>query len=155
MSRFILVIAALACLTLQASAFQFDSWGVEIPPPQYDHWPTRSFLEIHLKLRQVEEVCDPTGMAPTQIGCARMTPEEIGVLQSNRFLSSVEKKKIATKETINSDLCVIFVPLPDEVFPFLKTWSIARHEMAHCNGPLYHDLASGHGWYRSDGTEVK
>lgn len=82
----------------------FMNYGIEMPPPEYDHTPVIPFIETALPVADVNVICRALGSRLLSVwGCA----------------------------TVRNGVCYYYVPgdLGDDFQAVIR-----RHERGHCNG---------------------
>jgi hypothetical protein len=134
----------------------YDRYGIELPPPAYDHKPKLPFFNLFLLTTDVDYACDPLQVKNDDdaiyLACTRTTRAEIKALQYNPYIPDEQKKLLKQRLIQYPNLCVMILPAPDVASPYPKLQELVRHERAHCNG-LIHD-GNGHNWYDVLGKKV-
>ena len=149
-----MALAALLLITPGGMMTDIDEYWVQVPPPAYDHEPTIPVIHITLPEEQIDLACT-RNVGLSQIACTRvggMIPE----LFSNPYLPQTERAYIEAEYAAFQNICVILIPevsKEDNISPGYQA-SLIRHENAHCNG-IFHDPATGLGWYTWDGTPIR
>lgn len=110
------------------------------PPIEFQHEPTKPFVEIQGSLRDIGRLCDPINAYDHKIdGCAINTADE---KQNIRFLvmyvnATKDEKKILDKILIDpAKPWIIIIPKPDD-FGIREnglTAHVRAHEIGHING---------------------